>query len=103
MSQPWSTFETECLSQTYDTLPARDIAQSLGRTRGSVYQKAHRLGLSTPKSPARPTDPTMLEIHSLFEEGGALNEMLALFPTSPETVWNEFWKFCRRRRKNAQK
>ena len=101
--QPWLKMETEHLSQAYGALPARDIAGNLDRTRGSVYQKAHRLGFSTPKSPSRPTDPATLEIRSLFEQGRSLKEVLVLFPTSTEAVWNEFWRFYRRRKKREQK
>ena len=73
--RPWVKTETEYLSQTYGALPARDIAENLSRTRGSVYQKAHRPGLSSPKSPARLTDPATLGVRSLFEEGRGLNEV----------------------------
>jgi GcrA cell cycle regulator len=51
----WTTTAVETLKSMFaDNQPARIVADEFGITRNAVIGKAHRLGLSHPKLPARP-------------------------------------------------
>jgi len=46
MRRPWTREEIEFLREYYGKIPAREIAEKLGRTPGAVRAKARVLGLS---------------------------------------------------------
>lgn len=42
----WTDMEIQYLKSNYGVIPIEEISQRLGRTEGSVIQKAHTLGIS---------------------------------------------------------
>jgi hypothetical protein len=56
----WTPEEINCLRDNYTTMPAGELAKTLHRTPGSVYVKAHELGMAAVQNKARPYDLTDL-------------------------------------------
>ena len=47
----WTDGDLAALREKYDLVPIVDIAAELGRTRASVYLRAHQMGLAKPHKP----------------------------------------------------
>jgi hypothetical protein len=57
----WTDEDVAVLREKYDSLPVAQIAIQLGRTRASVYLRAHQMGLAKPHKPKSvPVTPTVL-------------------------------------------
>lgn len=67
MSRKWTEWELQFLKENYGKIPAKKIAEYLGRSQASIYHKANKIGLKAGSgTKGRPAD----RLKAILESAG---------------------------------